>query len=323
VYNSTRQTNANIGLGLDTVGVGVNYDLLEVDASFSGYVFTPALNMSLGFTFDRYTSTVGGFILPALGAYVGSSGDVYFLGRSAYAEFDFDGIFPSRNSWVNPLGIMSRLRITGSLDKLNAGGNYQYENGVLVPIYQPFNFVQAELVNYLAVPLFRNDDALSTKLHIGYTFGPTIDNFFDFYAGGLIGMKGYPFYGIGGNRMLSLNLTYRYPLFRDVNRQFLQFYLSDVYLSAYGDVGNAWDGSPVGTHFKTDAGTELRFSGFSFYSFPTAIFFDAAYGFNRFNVEIPVFNTFATYGKEWKFYFGLTFSFDMVDFGRQGCAQLF
>lgn len=323
VYNITRQTNANIGLGLDTIGVGVNYDLLEVDASFSGYIFTPALNMSLGFTFDRYTSTVGGFILPALGAYVGSSGDVYFLGHSAYAEFDFDGIMPSRNSWVNPLGVMSRLRVTGSLDNLNAGGNYQYENGVLVPIYQPFNFVQAEFVNYLAVPLFRNDDALSTKLHVGYTFGPAIDDFFDFYAGGLIGMRGYPFYGIGGNRMVSLNLTYRYPLFRDVNKQFLQFFLSDVYLSAYGDVGNAWDGSPVGTRFKTDAGTELRFSGFSFYSFPTALFFDAAYGFNRFNVEIPVFNTFATYGKEWKFYFGLTFSFDMVDFGRQGCAQLF
>lgn len=323
VYNITRQTNANIGLGLDTIGVGVNYDLLEVDASFSGHIISPALSMSLGFTFDRYTSTVGGFILPALGAYVGSSGDVYFLGRSLYTEFDFDGIMPSRNSWVNPLGIMSRLRITGSLDKLNAGGNYKYENGTLVPIYEPFNFVQAEFVNYFAMPLFRNDDAIATKLHVGYTFGPKIDDFFDFYAGGLIGMRGYPFYAIGGNRLVSLNLTYRYPLFRDVNKQFLQFFLQDVYLSAYGDIGNAWDGSPVGTKFKKDAGAELRLSGFSFYSFPTAIFFDAVYGFNRFDVKIPVFNTFATYGKEWKFYFGLTFSFDIVDFGRQGCAQLF
>lgn len=321
VYNITRKTNADIGLGLDTIGVGVNYDLLEVDASFSGHIFSPALGLSLGFTFDRYTSTVSGFILPALGAYVGSSGDVYFLGRALYAELDIDGIMPSRNSWVNPLGILSRLRVTGSIDKLNADGNYKYENGVLVPIYQPFDFVQAELVNYLAIPLFREDDALATKLHVGYTFGPPINSFFDFYAGGLIGMRGYPFYAIGGNRMFSFNLTYRYPLFRDINKQFLQFYLSDIYLSAYGDVGNAWDGSPVGTKFKKDAGAELRLSGFSFYNYPTAIFFDAVYGFNRFTVDVPQFKTVATYGREWKVYFGLTFSFDIVDFGRQKCVQ--
>ncbi|OYV85966.1 MAG: hypothetical protein B7Z63_04705, partial [Ignavibacteriae bacterium 37-53-5] len=98
---------------------------------------------------------------------------------------------------------------------------------------------------------------------------------------------------------------------------------SDVYLSAYGDVGNAWDGTPIGTRFKKDAGAELRFSGFSFYSFPTALFFDAAYSFDRFSEQVPQFKTYATYGKEWRFYFGLTFSFDIVDFGRQGCAQLF
>ncbi len=321
VYNITRKTTANIGLGLDTIGVGVDYDLLEVDASFSGYLFSPAIGVSLGFTFDRYTSTVSGFILPALGAYVGSSGDVYFLGRALYAELDLDGITPSRNSWVNPLGIMSRLRVTGSIDQLNADGNYKYVNGALVPIYEPFNFVQAELVNYLAVPIFREDDALATKIHLGYTFGPSINSFFDFYAGGLIGMRGYPFYAIGGNRMASFNLTYRYPLFRDINKQFLQFYLSDVYLSGFGDIGNAWDGSPVGTKFKKDVGAEVRLSGYSFYNYPTAIFLDAVYGFNRFTVDVPQFKTVATYGREWKIYFGLTFSFDIVDFGRQKCVQ--
>lgn len=323
-YNLTRETNGEIGLGLDTIGVGVNYDLLEVDASFNGHILWPNFSMSLGFTFDRYTSTVSGFRLPPpYSFYIGSSGDVYFLGRSGYAEFDYYGIAPSRNSWVNPLGIRSRLRVTGSLDKLNADGRYSYVNGVLVPLYQPFNFVQAEFLNYLALPMLRDDDALAMKLHVGYTFGSTINDFFDFYAGGLIGMRGYPFYAIGGNRMASLNLTYRYPLFRDVNKQFLQFYLSDVYLSAFGDVGNAWDGTPVETKFKKDAGAELRLSGFSFYSFPTAIFFDAVYSFDRFSLSIPQFNINAIYGREWRFYFGLTFSFDIVDFGRQGCAQLF
>ncbi len=316
-YNISRRTSANIGLGADTVrAVPVTYDLLEVDASFSGPVVLPSLRMSLGFTLDSYGVTQSGFRYPQPdGPYWSSIGYTYFVGRTLYTQFDFDGIEPSRNSWVNPLGMRTMFRLSGQLDKLN-NGSFEQGTSLIVPLYQPFNFVQGELMNYLAVPLFRNDDALATKIHIGYTFGPTINNFFDFYAGGLIGMRGYPFYALGGNRMATANVTYRYPIFRDVDKQFLQFYLSDVYLSVYGDVGNCWNGSPVGTRFKKDLGGELRMSGFSFYSFPTALFFDAAYGFDKFTTQLRDFDTSVTYGKEWRLYFGLTFSFDIVDFGR-------
>ncbi len=316
-YNISRQTNANIGLGADTVrGIPVTYNLLEVDASFSGPVVVPSLNMSVGFTLDSYGVTQSGFRYPANGPYWSSIGYTYFIGRTFYSQFDFDGILPARNAWINPLGIRSMFRVSGQLDKLNNGA-FEQGTSLIIPLYENYNFVQAELMNYFAVPLFRVDDALATKIHIGYTFGPAINNFFDFYAGGLIGMRGYPFYSLGGNRMFTANLTYRYPIFRDVDKQFMQFYLSDVYLSAYGDVGNCWNGGVIGTKFKKDVGAELRMSGFSFYSFPTAIFFDAAYGLNRFTTRLRDFDTSITYGKEWKLYFGLTFSFDIVDFGRQ------
>jgi len=140
-------------------------------------------------------------------------------------------------------------------------------------------------------------------------------------------MRGYPFYAIGGNKLLTLNLTYRYPLFRDVDKQLLQFYLSDVYLSGFGDVGNCWSGTVTGTKFRRDLGGELRMSGFSFYAFPTAIFFDACYGLDKFTLQLRDYQTgvpygSATYGKEWRFYFGLTFSFDIIDFGRQGFKEM-
>ncbi len=315
-YNLSRQTNANFTLGPDTIkAVPVTYDLIEVDAAFGGPLFWSSLNLAVGFTYDSYSVTQSGFVSPSTNYYYSSIGYTYFIGRTLYGQLDYDGISPARNSWINPLGIRTRFKLSAALDKLNNG---EFENtNLIIPIYQPYRFVQAELMNYFAVPLLRDDDGLATKLHFGYTFGPEINNFFDFYAGGLIGMRGYPFYAIGGNRLLSLNVTYRYPLFRDVDKQLLQFYLSDVYLSAYGDIGNCWNGDLSGTRFKKDAGAELRMSGFSFYSFPTAIFFDATYGLDKFTTQLRDFQTSVTYGKEWRFYFGLTFSFDIIDFGRQ------
>jgi Tol biopolymer transport system component len=315
VYNISRKTSGNIGLGQDTVkGVQVTYNLTEIDMAFSGQILSPYLAMSAGFTFDSYGVTQSGFNYPDSGAYWSSLGYTYFIGRTFYTQFDFDGIEPARNSWINPLGVRTRARLSAALDKLNNGEFAQNSNLTIEPIYVKYNFVQAELVNYLAVPILRDDDALAAKLHAGYTFGPEINNFFDFYAGGLIGMRGYPFYAIGGNELLTLNLSYRYPLFRDVNKQIFQFYLSDIYLSAFGDVGDCWNGSVRAAKFKKDLGSELRMSGFSFYSYPTAVFFDACYGLDRFTTQLRDFQTSVTYGKEWRFYFGLTFSFDIIDF---------
>ena len=316
VYNLSRQTNTNIAMGTDTFPDPVTYNLTEVDAAFHGPFISTALDLSLGFTFDSYSSTISGFTEPTTLQPFASFGYTYFIGRTFYTQFDFDGISPSRNSWVNPLGIRTMARLSLALDKLN-GGEFESGTSLIIPIYTNYNFVQGELMNYFAIPVFRDDDALALKLHIGYTWGKQINSFFDFYAGGLIGMRGYPFYSLGGNKMATMNFTYRYPIFRDVDKQLLQFYLSDVYLSAYGDVGAVWDvpaDGIVGAKFKKDVGSELRMSGFSFYSFPTAIFFDACYGLDRFTTQISDLQTSVTYGKEWRFYFGLTFSFDIIDF---------
>ncbi|MFQ5754229.1 MAG: hypothetical protein ACE5HI_19760 [bacterium] len=55
--------------------------------------------------------------------------------------------------------------------------------------------------------------------------------------------------------------------------------------------------------FKSSVGMQLRLDSFSFYSFPTRISFDAAYGLDQFN------NANQTYGKEWRFYFGISFGY--------------
>lgn len=133
-------------------------------------------------------------------------------------------------------------------------------------------------------------------------------DFFDFYLGGLLGMKGYPFYAISGNELGWLNLTYRFPLFRNIDTRVGHLYIDKIYMSVYGDIGNAWNGAmPKLNDFKKGAGAELRVKINSFYLFPTSIFFNAAYSFDRFTRE--VIGEEITYGKEWLFYGGILFDF--------------
>lgn len=146
----------------------------------------------------------------------------------------------------------------------------------------------------------------------GDDFGPTVDDFFDFYIGGLEGMKGYPFYSLGGNQFAYVNLTYRFPLINHIDMRVLQLYFDRLYAAVYGDVGNVWKSETLQEHkFKRDAGVEFRLESFSYYAFPTRIFFNATYGFDKFTRDVAATASTVTYGKEWNFHFGVLFGFDI------------
>jgi hypothetical protein len=64
-------------------------------------------------------------------------------------------------------------------------------------------------------------------------------------------------------------------------------------------------------NLKKDVGFELRLESFSFSMYPTRIFFSGAYGIDRFT---RTFNSLpVTYGREWRWYFGVLFDFDLSD----------
>ena len=106
--------------------------------------------------------------------------------------------------------------------------------------------------------------------------------------------------------MMLGTVTYRFPLFRNLNRQFLNIYLNKLYLGMFFQTGNAWNtGGPDLADFKSDAGVQLRLDSFSWYFFPTRIFLEAAYPFSE-----PV-SQGIKYDKQWKFYFGVLFDFDL------------
>ena len=63
--------------------------------------------------------------------------------------------------------------------------------------------------------------------------------------------------------------------------------------------------------FRKDLGAELRLEAFSYYSFPTSIFLSGAYGFDRFSSTFVETGQTVQYGKEWAFYFGVLFGFEL------------
>jgi hypothetical protein len=128
-------------------------------------------------------------------------------------------------------------------------------------------------------------------------------------------MRGYPFYAIGGNKTVSLNATYRFPIATELNFRILQIYFKKLFGSVFCDIGDAWSGKARSVYdWKRDVGFELRLETFSFYAYPTRIFFSGAYGLDRFSRNVRDINTTTVlYGHEWRFYFGVLFGFELND----------
>jgi len=312
VYNISRNTGAKIDLPLNTIDVDVSYSLFEFDVSLQQKIFTPAHDLRIGYTHSRYNASVESFILPGPPpALVPASSDLYFIGNNFSVTWDFNGLAPSRYQEINPIGRKLELKYSYEFSRFNSTGDYEVTSTGLQPRYTQFNFhrVEGNWLEHLPLPNRRH--TMSVNLRGGNIFGPQVDDFFDFYVGGLIGMKGYPYYALGGNKFALANLTYRFPIWEDIDTRVLQLYFDKLYAAFYGDYGDAWSGDAERLKdFKKDAGVELRLETYSFYSYPTRFFFDACYGFDRFTRVIN--GVSVTYGKEWRLYFGILFGFDLM-----------
>ena len=320
LFNVTRKTGSVLSLPASQTPVDVTYDLLEFDFALRQRALTQFSDIEFRYAHSRYASLIGSFVLNEGNSPVLSQGsrELYLIANTFTLSLNTDAIVPSRTSEINPVGRKILLRLSRELNKFNGDNEYEVSSSVgLRPLYKSVNFTRGEArwSEHLTMPF--SGHTLSATLHGGTIFGPPVDEFFDFYAGGLLGMRGYPFYALGGNRMARLGLEYRFPLVHNIDFRFLQLYFDKLYLSFFGDIGNAWSAPqrPRFAEFKRDIGAELRLESFSFYSYPTRFFLSAAYGLDRFDREVPQFEkdgpTQVTYGKEWRFYLGVLFNFDL------------
>jgi len=317
LFSISRKADVDILFGVDNtttpstyeskVNTDVTYNLFEVDIAAKHKIFNPDHNLELRFIYSQYSAAIGSFVFPSSTTLYPSSSDDYFIGRNLQLTYSFDALYPTIDRDINPIGMQIEAKYNYESNKYNPESEYEVEDGVLIPVYRDFNFhrVELNLKNYFQII---DGHTLSTKLRLASILGPTVPDFFDFYLGGLIGMKGYPFYAVSGNELAWLNITYRLPLFKNIDARLGHLYIDKLFFSVHGDFGNAWSGDiPEFNKIKKGAGVELRLKMISFYMFPTSLFFNASYSFDKFNK--PVNDEIVTYGKEWRFYGGILFDF--------------
>jgi Tol biopolymer transport system component len=318
LYSVSRKSDVDVDFGIDStftppridyrVPADVTYNLFEVDIYAKHKIFSKGNYLEARFIFSQYVSTLGSFIIPEYdNTLYPASDDKYFVGKNLQLKFSHDGIIPAVDSDINPIGRKVDFQYNYEFNRFNNDSNYEIVDGTLVPLYNKFNFHRLELNWKEHIPVGENQ-TLTAQFRAGSILGPTVPDFFDFYLGGLIGMKSYPFYAVSGNEIGWLNLTYRFPLFSDIDTRLGHMYLDKVYFSVYGDIGNAWTGNfPSFNEFKKGAGAEIRVKMNSFYIFPTCIFINASYSFDKISRVIRGENV--TYGKEFQFYGGILFDF--------------
>jgi Tol biopolymer transport system component len=308
-YNVTRQANAKLIAGLDSITVGVNYNLLAFYLGMRFPVLNNRHNVRLEYSYSKYASEIDPFFIPSSGISVRGSSEDYFKAHNIAFIYNYESWFRTRNSDINPVGRKIDFRYDYESSDINPA--YTVENdGTLRTLYTNNKLHKIEASWLESIGLFDYRHTLSLKLRGAVIFGPEVDGFYNFYVAGLVGMKGYPFFSLGGGRMASLNVTYRFPVWENIDLRLSPLYFDKLYLGFFGDIGDAWEEQRFKPKYlKKDAGIELRLQAFSAYAFPTSIFFNAAYGFDSFNRSFYGENI--TYGKEWRFYFGILFGYDI------------
>ncbi|MEJ2542730.1 MAG: hypothetical protein P8Y99_01550 [Calditrichaceae bacterium] len=155
------------------------------------------------------------------------------------------------------------------------------------------------------------DHALSLRLHGGY-IDRKVDSFFNLYAGGLIGMKGYSYFSIEGRQQAIGTITYRFPLWQNIDGRLGHMYFDKLYMGFFFDYGNAWNPNDFKfSDFKRDVGVQIRLASFSYHLFPTNFFVEAAYPLDKAKNFDSSRNQMIEYDKEVRFYFGALYEFDI------------
>ncbi|MFH1941126.1 MAG: hypothetical protein ABIL68_03400 [bacterium] len=228
----------------------------------------------------------------------------YHMGSALQLRWTHTSVPPSVLSGIAPTsGRTITLQIDRCWQRFLNGFVVHPQYGTIIEQFDHFDYEQILLDWREYRPSFLKNHSLVFRLRAGLIDQP-VHSFYHFFAGGLDGLKGYPYYSIEGRKLLHLGLAYRFPVFRKMGLRFLFLNFDKLFLSLYGDAGNAWGGTEASdARWKKVIGIQLRLSVFSFYSYPLSVFVDAAYGLDGFEHRNQ------TYGEEWRFYFGILFDF--------------
>jgi len=302
-YNQVQNTSVKIDepddlllRGLTEATDEFRYNLAEVDIGVR-FKLSDSNSLRTAFVFSRYGARAK--FQDASG--ITTLNYTYFIGRDFSFKFSHRSLKPSVNSQINPKGRTITLGYDREFNKFLR--DFATDRAISIEVFDKYNYNKFTLDwnEFRGLPI--KDHTLNFDIQGGF-IDTKVDSFFNFFGGGILGNRGYPYFGIEGRKMLLGRFTYRFPLFRHLGLRLMHMYFDKVFLGVFYDYGNAFNENKLElSNFKSSVGYEIRADSFSFYSFPTRIFFNAAYGLDKFETENQ------SYGKEWRYYFGLSFGY--------------
>jgi hypothetical protein len=138
-------------------------------------------------------------------------------------------------------------------------------------------------------------------------FNTEVDSFFNYFGGGLPGLKGYPYYTIEGTHKAILTSSLRFPISKKLGLNLEPFSLENLYFGIYHQIGDAWTWGKSAPSWKQDIGIQARIGGHSWYGFPLALSFDLVYALNM--IQYDEFDITKTIGHNFRFYWTVLFDF--------------
>jgi hypothetical protein len=238
----------------------------------------------------------------------------YFIGNEARLRWHFKSITRAVDSDINPRGGRDiDVELMYANDDLFTSGEFEY--GVK-PDFTRNRFGQytVDWREFVALPGWRH--TLQLRL-MGSIIDANVDDFFWVYMGGMDRLRGYTYYAIGGRKGALASATYRFPIWRRIDRQASWLTFKDIYGGVFYEVGSAWnegnlpgDDPALGRDYYTSAGGELRLNLGSFYSYPTTINLAGAYAIDEATYVNPIFDVpVVTYDPQWRYYLVVGFTF--------------
>jgi len=270
--------------------------------------------IELGAGYSPYSVSTERFFSEEFEESIPGSTSEYFKGSHYSLSYIADLTLPTRHSDIAPRGVLSSFSYRFEPGRLLQ--DFEINDGFLSPVYSKDLNHSVEFNNRIGVGLFRETTAMLTTRGFSYLNKPD-DFFYMDYTGGLVGMRSYPFFALGGRQTFFSRASLIHPLFTGMNKQINSATFDKIFAHLFFEAGNGWGGPlNIGNDIKTGLGAELRFAVNNYYLFPMKFFINTTYGLNRYNVTLP--DEFITasgvesieYGGELLLYFGLTFDFD-------------
>lgn len=296
----------------DTTATDIAYNMWQLEVSLISKLNRWSL-LELGYHYSPYRVSTESFYSREYRQEIPGSTSRYYSGSTWTTAWIFNLTYPEPHRDIAPLGWRGIIRYRYEPSELL--DSYDIRDGTLIPIYDQFHNHSMEAELRYGFLLASQRIQMRTRV-FSYLDGP--DEFFYLdYIGGLIGMRSYPFYALGGTRTAFSQLSWLIPLKTDIYHQMGRFTLDKVFLRLFAEAGNGWGGPlDIDSSIKTGAGAELRIGMNSYYFFPTSLFFSTAYGFNAYDLQLP--DAFITetptgrvsYGNQLLLNFGILFDFE-------------